>query len=884
MQRFDTRSIPALFVLLFFMACPHHLDASPGPSVPMPYKKHISRIISITTQQSETQTMVNVLGDGKVGEYVIERYNTPPKIVVDIICAARSLKGTVVDLNTAVLKRVRVGYHPKKIRLVLDIKGSVIPDFKAESVDNQLTVLVTSNDKKEKKIHFDKVYNREIEKKTTSFKKSGRAAKGEPKHSNEIPEIKDTATKSLHGMTSNTLGKREDDPEQEKKNNVTHCKKIKENDLKTMSPEEKLIQMVKDDGKKDTSSFLKSLDAYRAKAWEDAVEKLLYFIKTYPENRYTEKAYFLLAESYKRLNSQSVSDHFKEIKNYYERATNRFPDSQYIPVAFLGIGDLYFKIKNFSEAMGYYNLVVKKDESSLLSIKALMNKAKILLLRKKGESALKVLDQVEDIAPMYPNIPERTEARLIKTKILYEMNKFHESLDILNALKKTNSENEYEYPEIHLYLGYNYYQLGNNRQARENLYRFLNNHPEQEMNPLILTQIGDTYRNEGSIDDAAKIYRLVVERYPTSDGAIICRIRLAEQQEEGKLKEEIRKEIGSPKKIYEDIATKQLANDEKNPLKQLSLLKLAIAHQKDKAYQKSFTILKELFDKYPGTPLKKELRHTLMTTIEAIQKEEMKNEKFTHVVNFYFKEKKLFLMLDAPELFLSVARAFIHLNLEDMAEALFIKTDTLLSDQGKPPDLLFVTGRYFFEQHKFSNAFKRFDLLTVNYPNDKYASDAYVFKGDIFLKQKKYHQAQEIFSEALKHPVAKCKKVRILIKTAKALTEINAGVEAIQALDNATGLIKDCPIQDGNIYAELGDLYLRHGDANKALKFFNEGIKTVGDKVDEIPIKFKIAGCYRQMKKKKDSISLYNQIVSLNDPFWSNLAKEKMDEIKFKEE
>jgi len=35
------------------------------------------------------------------------------------------------------------------------------------------------------------------------------------------------------------------------------------------------------------------------------------------------------------------------------------------------------------------------------------------------------------------------------------------------------------------------------------------------------------------------------------------------------------------------------------------------------------------------------------------------------------------------------------------------------------------------------------------------------------------------------------------------------------------------------------------------------------------------------LHKKEDSLAMYNQIISLNDPFWSNLAKERMDEIQF---
>jgi hypothetical protein len=38
------------------------------------------------------------------------------------------------------------------------------------------------------------------------------------------------------------------------------------------------------------------------------------------------------------------------------------------------------------------------------------------------------------------------------------------------------------------------------------------------------------------------------------------------------------------------------------------------------------------------------------------------------------------------------------------------------------------------------------------------------------------------------------------------------------------------------------------------------------------------------LNKKEDSLAVYHQISSLNDPFWSNLAKEKMNEIQFNRE
>jgi tetratricopeptide (TPR) repeat protein len=409
--------------------------------------------------------------------------------------------------------------------------------------------------------------------------------------------------------------------------------------------------------------------------------------------------------------------------------------------------------------------------------------------------------------------------------------------------------------------------------------------PEREINHLVLNQIGDTYRNEGSITDAVKFYRMVLDRFPNTDGAIISKIRLAEQQEERDWIEKTRKEVGSPQNIYEDIVNHSVdKKEEKNPLIQLSMLKLGITYQKEKEYQKSLKVLKELLDKYPKTSLERELTHALMKTIEGMQKNEIKDKNYFNIINFYLEEKKLFLMINAPELFLPVARAFVYVDLEDMAIEVFKMADILLSDAEKPDDLLFVMGKYFYESENIEEASKRFDILMAQYPHSKYLSETYQIKGSILLKQKKYAQAADTFDIALKYPVTMCKRAHLLIKKARALTGGNFKETALNSINEANEIKKDCDDGDINIDHEIGDVFLSLGDAKKALDILNQAVKKVKDDSDKVPLKLKLAQCYWLLNKKEDSLAVYHQISSLNDPFWSNLAKEKMDEIQFNRE
>jgi TolA-binding protein len=874
------RYLYAVILSLFFLLKPVDMNASGHPSNSASSKGLVSRIISIAMHESKSGTTLDVLGDGRISEYISTTLESPPRIVVDIFCTT-GLHGTAsIESESSSLKSIRIGYHPKKIRLVFDIKGADIPGFTTRSVDNGLSVsLLTDQKMDEKQNRHDNIQERETGKK---MPESNVNENREPADRRSETVITKKETPDMHnGVPVNPKPLDIDIAEHEMEPVVKARENLEKNRPKKSIPENELTRSVADDGRRDTAVFQKCLGCYKAKDWSGTIEKLKHFIKIYPEGKYTEKAYFLLIKSYEKLSARSISDQFNEIKKHYENALNKFSESNYVPEALLSIGNIYFKIENYYEALGYYNLVIKKDKGSVLAVKALMNKVTILLLREKKEDALSVLAVLEDITSLSPEMPERIEAKKLKAKILYEMNRFYDSLNILNKLKQTDPENIIKFPEISLYLGYNYYQLGDNIRSRKNLFRFYNSCPDREVNHLILTQIGDTYKNEGLLQDAVKIYRMVLEHYPKTDGAIISQIRLAEQQEKEDLMAKTKKEIGSPKEIYKNIVNASTNNDEKNALLELSSLKLAITYQKDKEYKKSLNLLKELQKKYPGTSLKKEMRHALILTIQGILKQEIKEKKYINVINFYLKEKELFLSVNAPEMFLPVARAFNEINLEETATEVFKKADPLLSDREKPPDLLFFVGNYLFKLKQFKSALEKFDMLIENHPSDRYVSDAYRLKGSILLKQKRYELAAETFSAALRYPVTRCKKTMLLIEKAKALTGSNSNEKALEAIKEASGIRKDCGFPDYNICQEIGDLYFKLGYADKAIPFFNQAVGTATEDSDKIYLKFKIAQCYLRLNKTEDSLALYNQISSLNDPFWSKLAKERITEITF---
>jgi len=274
----------------------------------------------------------------------------------------------------------------------------------------------------------------------------------------------------------------------------------------------------------------------------------------------------------------------------------------------------------------------------------------------------------------------------------------------------------------------------------------------------------------------------------------------------------------------------------------------------------------------------------LLNLVDSILKEEMKQGRFKNIIDIYQSEKELFLVMDTPKTILIVARAYLELGLQDMAISIFQKADHFYLDKEKPPDLLFYLGRDLYEKEKFDRALSRFNLLIENHPSDQYTLSAYQLMGSIFMKQKRYLQASEILSAALKYPMTQCDKVKILIDKAKALARTKFNEKTFKTIQEADKQKGDCNPAHHYINEEIGNLYLHLGHPQKALRVFNQAGKIADAKAAKLSLQLKVAQCYGLLDKTEDSLAIYDQILSLNDPFWSNIAKERIEEITFNQE
>jgi tetratricopeptide (TPR) repeat protein len=104
------------------------------------------------------------------------------------------------------------------------------------------------------------------------------------------------------------------------------------------------------------------------------------------------------------------------------------------------------------------------------------------------------------------------------------------------------------------------------------------------------------------------------------------------------------------------------------------------------------------------------------------------------------------------------------------------------------------------------------------------------------------------------------------------------------AIGEANRLIGDCNSSDTRLGREAGELLLSLGHPKEALSILNQALEVEKNKENIILIQLEIAECFWLLNKKADSFALYEKLAALDDPFWSNLAKERREDLNFKME
>jgi TolA-binding protein len=797
--------------------------------------------------------VLTVKTNGRIQEYSWKTFEDPPRIVVDLLCANPGFESRTIALSSPNIERVRIGHHPDRIRLVLDVKGLPLPTFSAAKKKESLLLTIASD-------------------RSAAQGMMQAPSAPEPKRGDERQvEAGADETPPALSSTEEAVPGQEDRPET----------------TSPVSPIEELLEIKHPDNRPDTVLFRQGVEAFKAKRWAAAIERFRLLLEQDPGSPYGERASFLLARSYDCAKDPSAPSHILEVQGTYDAFLGRYGSSKYAAEALVAKGHLSLLLGHHEEAIGYYGLAFNRDKDSPAAAEALAGKMQVLILKRQMEDALAISRY---LLQHYPQTPEALDARMEMAKLLYEMNRFKESLAVLTSVDTREGRTVYLRPDIALYAGYNAYELGRYPQARENLMRYYNMIPASKESPLVLAKIGDTYREENLFDPAAKVYRWAIERHPDSEGALISRIRLAELQDQGQGKAHEEgprfsrppgEEALSRREAYESILRTSSLKEDKNPLVALACIKLAVIYQKQEEYGKSLAMVKELLNRFGAQPLQKETDHILLKTLEGTVRQGLQANDYAKTIHFYYEEKDLFFRINSPDLFLAIARAFLKLDLREDAIELFKTAGALLPDEEKPCDLLYYQAWDLQRRNKPEQALERLRAITVQGKDKEYISRAHQLRGRILARQKEWDKALEAFASALNPPPDCCPYLEILTERASAMASCGMKEAALQSIRRARDIAKGCAQAPLPVLEDLADLLFRLGRTDEALALIQGEMGKEENRKEEARLQWRVAQYQESLGQAESSQTVYRELSQIEDPLWASLAKERMEDLRF---
>ena len=447
-------------------------------------------------------------------------------------------------------------------------------------------------------------------------------------------------------------------------------------------------------------------------------------------------------------------------------------------------------------------------------------------------------------------------------------------MKVLDTIREKDPDIIYEYPDILLYVGYNYYEMGQFRKARDILSRTINYFPDMESNHLVLTRIADLYWEDGLIDKAVHIYNQVYTGYPDTDGALISAIRLVEHAKVT-AKERYAKRIihkvkfnRLPAEVYDDI----IQNHKKNPLAQLALLKVAIQKEKEGNYEESIKKIIRLLKNYPSTKLKPDAQVALRSSLELLTHKFHEQRQYNRIVNDFNKYLRYLSIKDfSGRYMLELANSFLALDLYRRAQRIYVRASERFIKKEQPADLFFGMGETSFQLKEIEDALTYFHKFIKKFPEDPRLNLVYSRLGNIAYNQQNYINSIVHFEKAIQQHIKYPDRLKDYLRLGRAYRKTQRFDRAIQTLKNNIDLFsqyKDVPLEKiFDVYYEMGEVYFQTGNKKSAAVAFEEALRSVPKGQNSIPVQFRLAECYSHLQVRDKAEKILTRIKNAEDQF-----------------
>ncbi len=315
-----------------------------------------------------------------------------------------------------------------------------------------------------------------------------------------------------------------------------------------------------------------------------------------------EDALYDLADVLYQIYRGDMAGHFPEVSKAFYEAMNSNLKSPRVPAALLNLGLLNLKVDNIPEATAYFKLLKDKypEDQNVPYIDYYWGEHYF----NKGDYA-NAARRLQTLIQNHPDIPLIKQASYLLADSLHLLGYNEQAFQITDYMDKRWPLLYMENP-LFLKLAADVENtLGKLKEAKDHYWTYYNLNPQAPSGDIVLARIADIYLRDGQKKAAREIYDKAIKDFPDSEGALVSKMRLAEEGIYDDPTEPVMSTVFDrpynvlPRDTYIEIATKH----PDSPLAPLALLKLAMWHAWNKQYGDALGAVQDLLDRYPKNDL-----------------------------------------------------------------------------------------------------------------------------------------------------------------------------------------------------------------------------------------------------------------------------------------
>lgn len=554
--------------------------------------------------------------------------------------------------------------------------------------------------------------------------------------------------------------------------------------------------------------FNKAWVYYKQDKWDLAAAFFKRMVERYPTDQKALDAKFMLASIYKE-------------QGRYKRAVDVFKtipkDSKLANDTYFNLGEIAFKVKNYSKAVEFFRNVKPKSEifgekANLAELAryqtglAYYEQGKIYEVRiicedflerypeskltkdvchllvlayLKQRKADEAAQAYKDYSRLDPEGARKLNINFFMGESFYEKGEYKKALGFYQ--KQLAESKEAEYTEKSLArLGESHFYLNDYAKAEEVYKEYLKTYPNGPSAPHFAFRLAYIFATQNNYASALKLYKMIEEKFPKleyidnviynigwcysrsgeSGEALAYFKKFIESYPENKLAPATAYEIGNiyfNNRQYSQAADYYKQVVEKYPqseMAQAASYRLGISHLYSAKRDEALNELKVFLDNNPTSPLAVEVINSIYNIYLNQKKYREGIAAFEYLAEKHSQQKAIL-----AELYSCLANMYLISGdssraVKTVQELLSAYND--FSDTPPPENAAYTIGQILVEANNESEAIKFYSDILARYKDDTLTEVSLFGRGQAYLKLKSWQEASGDFSELIfKYPNTK---------------------------------------------------------------------------------------------------------------------------------